>query len=204
MHNDPTAAISVCVRSHQRLLETVAGIDDTIARRPSLLPDWTVGHVLTHLARNADGIARRLVGSLRGEEVARYPDEHPRDADIEAGAGRSAAELLADVTESAARLEEVWQHCEDAGWPNAELLAGDGWPTVQAPVRRLREVEVHHVDLGLAYTCADWPEDYLAWELPRTIAALPKRVPDPADRRRLLAWVIGRGEFPSDMRVNPW
>lgn len=204
MHNDPTAAISVCVRSHQRLLETVAGIDDATARRPSLLPDWTVGHVLTHLARNADGIARRLAGSLRGEEVARYSDEHPRDADIKAGAGRPAAELAADVTESAARLEEMWQRCEEAGWPNAELLAGDGWPTVQSPVRRLREVEVHHVDLDLAYTCADWPDDYLAWELPRTIAALPKRVPDPADRRRLLAWVIGRGEFPADLRVNPW
>jgi maleylpyruvate isomerase len=28
-------------------------------RAPSLLPGWTRGHVLSHIARNADGITRR-------------------------------------------------------------------------------------------------------------------------------------------------
>ena len=34
----------------------LAGLDDAGARSASLLPGWTVGHVLTHLARNADGM----------------------------------------------------------------------------------------------------------------------------------------------------
>jgi len=35
-----------------------------------------------------------------------------------------------------------------AGWPHAELRGHDSWPTTASPSRRLREVEVHHADLG--------------------------------------------------------
>ena len=34
---------------------------DADVRAPSLLPGWSRGHVLTHIARNADGIAVTLV-----------------------------------------------------------------------------------------------------------------------------------------------
>ena len=83
----------------------VRGIDaeqwaDEDARAPSLLPNWSRGHVLTHIARNADGIARAMSGALRGEVVRRYPNGTAgRNADIEAGAVRSVAELAADVRE---------------------------------------------------------------------------------------------------------
>jgi len=46
--------------SHARLHRTAAQADDATMRRPSRLPSWTVGHVLTHLARNADSVVRRL------------------------------------------------------------------------------------------------------------------------------------------------
>jgi maleylpyruvate isomerase len=39
-----------------RLLATAAALTDAQAREPSLLPGWTRGHVLTHIARNADGM----------------------------------------------------------------------------------------------------------------------------------------------------
>ena len=35
---------------------------------------------------------------------------------------------------------------------------------------------MHHVDLGLGYEPSDWPEDYVAWELPVLLATVPDRV----------------------------
>ena len=43
-----------------RLLATATAISDTQAREPSLLPGWSRGHVLTHIARNADGLGNLL------------------------------------------------------------------------------------------------------------------------------------------------
>lgn len=198
-------AITVCRAAHERLLATAAAVDDDMARRPSLLPGWSVGHVLTHLARNAQGQAGRLEGALRGEEVARYPGGgEQRDADIVQGAGRTAAELEADLTTWCGRLEETWCRSERAGWPHADLLAGDHWPTSASPLRRLREVEVHHVDLGLGYERSDWPDDYVQWELARTLERLPSRLFGPDDPRRLLAWLIGRAPWPEGLELGPW
>lgn len=200
----PAAAIALCRAAHERIIATAASIDDEIARRPSRLPNWTVGHVLTHVARNADGHTRRLEGALRGEDVPRYPGGSARrDRDIEEGSRRPAAELLADVTESAKRLEEAWDSSAQAGWPHPELRGADHWPTSGSPLRRLREVEVHHVDLGLGYEPADWSDEYVAWELPRALEQLSHRVSQP-DARRLLAWLIGRAGLPHDLTLGSW
>jgi maleylpyruvate isomerase len=196
--------IAACRAAHGRLLATVAELDDEVARRPSRLPGWTVGHVLTHVARNADGHRRRVEGALRGEDLVRYPDGMDgRNADIEAGAGRPAGELAADVAESARLLEEAWDRAEAAGWPNGQFLGADTFPVTGTPLRRLREVEVHHVDLGLGYEPADWPGEYVDWELPRLLARLPERL-DAAGARRVLAWLTGRGPAPADLELPPW
>src|ERR1035441_5721059 len=42
-----------------RLLATSAGFTDAQVREPSLLPGWTRGHGLSHVARNADGLDRK-------------------------------------------------------------------------------------------------------------------------------------------------
>ena len=160
--------------------------------------------MLTHLARNADGHALRLEGALRGEEVPRYPGgQEQRDGDIEEGAGRGARELVSDVADSARRLEETWIRSDQAGWPNRELLAADRWPTSGSPLRRLREVEVHHVDLDLGYEVADWPDEYVGWELPLSLEGLPERL-DSTDSRRLLAWIIGRSPSPEGVDLGDW
>ena len=128
---------------------------DADVHAPSLLPGWTRGHVLTHLARNADGIALTLSGALRGERLARYPDGPAgRNADIEAGAGRSLAEQLLDVQQSADQLDRLFAAVDDAnGWdlPCDDRTAGE---YVGA---RWREVEIHRVDLGGGYGAPDWP-----------------------------------------------
>jgi maleylpyruvate isomerase len=201
----PVDAISLCKAAHERFFATASKVDDQTARKPSLLPGWTIAHVLTHVARNADGHTRRLEAALRGQEVARYPGgPEQRNREIEEGAKRPVKELLRDVELSAARVEDIWARSQQAGWPNAELLAGDRFATYDSPVRRLREVEVHHVDLGLDYKPTDWPEEYLQWELPLALAGLPDRIADRDQRCRLLAWLIGRQSVPAEIELKPW
>ena len=99
---------------------------------------------------------------------------------------------MADLAASQARLDQVWERSVAAGWPNRELLGNDKWPTIASPSRRLREVEMHHVDLGLGYEPSDWPEEYVEWELPMMLGTVPGRVRNPDDGRRLVAWLSGR------------
>ncbi|HEX4081367.1 MAG TPA: maleylpyruvate isomerase N-terminal domain-containing protein, partial [Acidimicrobiales bacterium] len=93
----PTKDIDGCRRSHLALLDRIAGLTDEQARSASQLPDWTVGHVLTHLARNGDSVVRRLEGAARGETVDQYPGGYAgRASEIAVGAGRPATELVTD------------------------------------------------------------------------------------------------------------
>jgi maleylpyruvate isomerase len=200
---NPGAAIELCQAAHARLLATLGKLTDDQARAPSRLPGWTVGHVLTHLARNADGHTRRLDGALRGRDVPRYQPGQ-RDADIAQGAGRPAEEIVADLQAAQDRLEAMWARSVAAGWPHRELVGDDHWETTGSPARRLREVEVHHVDLGLGYEPSDWPEDYVRWELPMVMATVPERARRPDDVRELVAWATGRGAAPTRVELGPW
>jgi maleylpyruvate isomerase len=205
LEQDAAAAIALCQAAHARLLACAEGLAEDQVRAPSRLPGWSVGHVLAHLARNAEGHARRLEAALAGQDLPRYPGgSSQRDAGIAAGAGRSAAELAADLAGTARALEDVWARSAAAGWPHADLCGHDSWPTTASPSRRLREVEVHHADLGLGYEPADWPEEYIAWELPMLLATVPRRLPDPGDRRDLLVWLMGRRPDLPPVRLGPW
>jgi maleylpyruvate isomerase len=63
---------------------------------------------------------------------------------------------------------------------------------------------MHHVDLGLGYQPSGWPEDYVAWELPRLLATVPSRLQRGEDARALVAWLSGRGPVPAEIRLGPW
>jgi maleylpyruvate isomerase len=161
--------------------------------------------VLTHVARNADGHVRRLEGALQGQDVPRYPGGRAqRNDEISQGALRQAADIAADLDASQRRLELVWERSVAAGWPHAGLFGDDHWPITASPLRRLREVEVHHVDLGLGYEVHDWPADYVAWELPVLLASVPSRVHRPEDLRALVAWLFGREPISPDIQLDPW
>lgn len=115
--------------------------------------------MITHVARNADGHTRRLEGVLRNDDVARYPGgSEQRCSEIEAGASRSAAELAADLRRSQDHLVTVLHRCVARRWPYAELMAQDSYPVRGCPAHRLREVEMHHVDLNIGYTPHQWPQ----------------------------------------------
>jgi maleylpyruvate isomerase len=194
----PTGAlVSGATASHQRLSTTLDGLTDDMARRPSLLPDWTVGHVLTHIARNAESHIGMLEGALAGERRLQYPGgNEQRAADIEAGSDRQADDLVADVQSTCERLEAVWARMTKEAWDAGGLFTdGTPWPAPLIVFHRWREVEIHHADLGLGYRPEDWPEEYVAAELPRQLAVLPDRL-DGDRRRHLMAWLFGREPQP--------
>lgn len=201
---DTSRAVELCLSAHQRVLKTLADLDDDTVRQPSLLPDWTVGHVVTHLARNADGHARRLEAALRGEDVKRYPGgEAQREREIEEGHARPAQVMVEDLRTSQERLEDVWRRCAERGWTFDVPDRDDDWPLPDSPKRRLRETELHHSDMGLGYTPQDWPAEYVAWELATQLRALPGRL-QPGDDLRLLTGLTGRAPWPSTLELGPW
>jgi len=172
---------------------------------PSRLPDWTVGHVLTHVARNADSIVRVLEGSRRGEIVERYVGgSSARNSAIEAGAARPAAEQVDDVRRTIWRLEQTW--AGDVNWDGQSLeLTGRLLAVRALPHQRRREVEVHRVDLGLGYEPADWPAEYVRLELrelemrwaarrPMGLTGLPPEALALTPYERL-AWLLGRQDI---------
>jgi maleylpyruvate isomerase len=228
----PSGDIDGCRRAHARLLVTLDGLREDEARRASRLPGWTVGHLLSHLARNADSQVRLLLAGRAGDVGEQYPGGAAgREAEIVAGAGRGVGELVADVAESARRLEEAWRDTPAGLWAEGRGRVLSGViPLGELPARRWREVEVHHVDLGLGNGVADWPDDYVEAELGRLVPAVPGRLPArsavrleatdsgatwtfpgagapivvAAGRRQLVAWLLGRPERADLPALRRW
>jgi maleylpyruvate isomerase len=164
-----------------RLTAAADGLTDAQAREPSRLPGWSRGHVLTHLARNADGLRNLLIWARTGVRTPQYPSREAREAGIAAGAGRAAATLAADLEQSAAAFAAEAATVPDGAWDVPVLgmngLAHPAWFTL---FRRLTEVEIHHVDLGHGYGPADWPAPFVADELERVRGQFAHRDDVPA------------------------
>ncbi|KUN03976.1 mycothiol maleylpyruvate isomerase [Streptomyces yokosukanensis] len=148
-----------CVRdATERLLTAVAGLDNASLAEPSRLPGWTRGHVLAHLARNADA----LVNVLEGRPM--YASAEVRDDDIERDAPRPLDAQLADLRGSAARFLATGD--APADWTRTvELRNGVTDSASRVPFRRWIEVELHHVDLGVGYELEDLPAEFVEREV---------------------------------------
>lgn len=202
---DAGRAAAMCREAHGRLMVSVAKLTDTDMCRPSRLPAWSVGHVLTHLARNADAHARRLSGALDGRDVPKYVGgAEQRSAEIDAGAQRPARLIIDDLADSQRTLERLFSECAAAGWPNPDVGPAGGYGARACPAHRLREVEMHHVDLGLSYTPSDWPAAYVHWDLGILLGTVRERLRGPDARAKFMAWLAGRGDLPTDVSLEPW
>ena len=128
-------------------------MDNASVAGPSRLPGWSRGHVLAHLARNADA----LVNVVQGRPM--YDSAEARDADIERDAPRPLDVQLADLRDSAARLRTAWAATAD--WSHTvELRNGVTDSASRVPFRRWAEVELHHVDLDIGYELEDLPAEF--------------------------------------------
>ena len=210
----PVEALAAVREAEGRLLDVVAGFDDAFVAGPSLLPGWTVGHLITHLARNADSHTRRTAAAIEGVMVDQYPGGlAQRSGEIEAGAGRSARALHADLAGSSGRLLAAWVDVPGYAWANVTRDSSGGErPLVELPTRRWLEVEVHLVDLGCGITHRDWPDAFVRARLPEMRAGSAARLPAGAvlpppgtlDPRDELAWLYGRLARADLPVLDPW
>jgi maleylpyruvate isomerase len=138
------------------LVATAAALDDSTVRAVSLCEGWTRAHVLSHIARNADGLANLVSWAVTGTPVAMYDSLQARDADIVAGSTRRAQEIFTDLEDSASRFASAAAGL--AGPPEQREVQMRTGRTVlggQLPTLRLLEVVFHHVDLDAGYTFAE-------------------------------------------------
>jgi maleylpyruvate isomerase len=200
--------------AHQRFLDVIGGFDDADLRRPSLLPDWTVAHVLVHVARNADSHRRRAEAATRGDVIDQYPGGYEgRAVEIERGSARTRAQIVGDVVTSAEGMRDAWRQVPDDAWEVVSRdVSGRERPLRTLPSRRWQEVEVHAVDLDAGVTHRDWPAEFVAVWLPALRVTAAHRLPAGAtlpasgmlDDRDELAWLYGRLPRPDLPELAPW
>jgi maleylpyruvate isomerase len=170
---DPLVLLPELDRATGRLLRTAEALDDAAVSGPSLLPGWTRGHVLTHLARNADSQFNLLTWARTGVRTPGYASAEARAAGIEEGAGRPLAEQLEDLRTASARLAEAAAEMPADAWGAIiERTGGRKAPAATCVWSRLREVEVHHVDLDAGYRPDDWPDAFSQHLLREVVADL--------------------------------
>lgn len=180
------------LRGHLRTLLEVGLIDDEFVRAPSLLDGWSRGHVLAHIARHADSVVRALNGAMRGEVVPRYPGPPgTRDQQIAEGSVKSAGDLVADVADSSSAVDRGFAAMTPAAWRGSCGGPDGDQPVAELVAQRLREVELHHLDLDLpGFDSSDFSDSFVRSE--------GSRLGDPTVDRSRVAALNGRpGEDPA-------
>jgi maleylpyruvate isomerase len=210
---DVQSAVDV---STDLVLASLAALTEAQLREPSALPGWTRAHVVTHLARSAEALVRVMDWAATGVEQQPYPSAEARDEDIQAGGRRSGAELAADLAAAAAAFEARVRTLPDEAWTTEVTPRGEPVTPARLLMVRLRELEIHHVDLAAGYHVEDIPEWVATWTLDDVLATFVRRSEPLAVRIRatdldferelgsggplvegplagLLGWLSGRG-----------
>ncbi|MDJ0345424.1 maleylpyruvate isomerase family mycothiol-dependent enzyme [Streptomyces sp. H10-C2] len=170
---DPALDAAAVHTATERLIEAVAALTASAVAEPSLLPGWTRGHVLTHLARNADSLVNLLTWARTGEEIPQYASTEIRDKDIEDGANRPLSEHLDDLRISADRFAMAVQVTPSRAWASqVRMRSGKVIAAAEIPWRRLVEINFHHVDLGIGIGFDDLPADFTGRQLDALLDSL--------------------------------
>ena len=191
---DPQGAYELLPDATQRLVRTVDGLDDDALAGSSALPDWTRAHVVAHLALNAEGLATVLTSRIEGEPTSMYRSDEARDGDIDDLAAADRAELRERFLAGTTLLTEAVDRLPDEIWTETFERTPGGRVIRYAaiPGMRLREVEIHHVDLDAGFSPDGWSDAFSS----HLIGAMVKRAPSDTSFRVLATdlartWVIG-------------
>jgi maleylpyruvate isomerase len=159
---DDDPLLTLMTEQTDLLLQDVGTLRPDEVRAASLLPGWTRGHVLTHLARNADALGNLVTTALTGVQTPMYRSQESRNQDIEDGSVRTLTDIEADVESASERFLALLadvpvDHLDDL------VPSGRGWDVRirDLPWMRVREVVFHHVDLGIGFTFAQAPDELL-------------------------------------------
>jgi maleylpyruvate isomerase len=181
------------------LLDAVDKLGDEDLRGPSALPGWSRAHVIGHVARNAEALARLAIWARTGVATPMYADSAQRAAEIERSATLPADTLRAQLTDTAAALDSALAELTAAQWHALVRSAlGRAIPAAEVPWMRIREVWLHAVDLDTGARMDDLPAEVVDLLLDDVTTALSAKDDCPAlqlaptDRER--TWPLGGPE----------
>jgi maleylpyruvate isomerase len=218
MSPDRTAERELATRllgdASARLVRSVDAFREDDWAAPSLLPGWTRAHVVAHLALNAEAITGALRGLVadegdepRGGAAPMYESDEARESDIGELATADPAEIRDRLLAGTTTLDDAVAAVPDDAWdtriertPGGRQIRADALPGM-----RLRELEIHHVDLDAGYTSADWSPEFAE----HLLDAMTKRKSPtsfevrPLDSAR--TWVFGSAdaEYPVPVVTGP-
>ena len=155
-------AADLITDADRALVRTVDRLDEAAYAEPSLLPGWTRAHVVAHLALNAEGLAGVLHGAHIGEPQPMYASPEGRDSDIAELAASDCSELRERLLAGTATFSDALAAMHEDDWAGRfeRTPGGPDFALAHVALMRVREVEIHHADLGAGYSPVDWPEPF--------------------------------------------
>jgi maleylpyruvate isomerase len=166
--SDP-ALLALLEGGTRRLVRTVDAMADGQWTEPSLLPGWSRAHVVAHLTLNAEGLTAALDGVREGRAVPMYASQEARDGDIAELASAPSSDLRDRFLGSTTLIAEAVADLPDnlRAVSIDRVPGGRSFAAGETLTMRVCEVEVHHADLGLDATAADWDPAFAAFLLER-------------------------------------
>lgn len=133
-----------------------------------------------------------------GDTREQYPGGRTAaEAETEAWSQRGAGELCAFLRDGFTALERSWDRLPGEAWTRRGVSSAGARSMAEFVERHLRDVFVHHVDLGVGYDARDWPPAFVNTELTKRLRDLPGR----AESHAILSWLLGRAPAPE---LAPW
>lgn len=158
-HPSTGRAIDLLAEADRALAGTLSRMTQEDLAGPTLCEGWTRAHVLAHLARNADALQHLVQWAASGRQTPAYASREQRDADIEETATKALPRLRADVLSASEAFRSRVETLRGRTDLHPVALGSGPFPGDQVPWARLREVTMHHVDLGLGFGYAQVPPE---------------------------------------------
>lgn len=156
----PDALLAELHKAAEVVASTAAKFTDEDVRAPSVLPGWSRGHVLAHLAGISNAMARQIEYAARGESVELYDGgQDGRNKAIDMAAGHSAAAHLADVQAGLGRALKAFDEV-DAGPGWQAPIAYRGGVVLDGGLALWRELVIHTGDLGTGFGPETWSRPF--------------------------------------------
>ncbi|GAB4098744.1 maleylpyruvate isomerase family mycothiol-dependent enzyme [Sinomonas halotolerans] len=127
--------------------------------KDSVLPGWTRGHVLAHVAGVCNGMARQLEYAARGELIPLYDGgAEGRNREIEEGAPSSADEHRERTSAALDRALAAFRTLEGRDWERP-ISYRDG-AVRDGGLALWRELVIHRTDLGTGESHHGWEPEF--------------------------------------------
>lgn len=135
----------------------LAGRETDWAESPSGLPGWSRAQLVGHLAGSALGLVNLCDWAATGVESPMYPSPEVRAAEIDDRAAMPWPDLVDEVSAAGVALgARLATLREPVATRSLRLASGAVISPAEIAAVRIREIEIHRVDLAAEYQPVDW------------------------------------------------